>query len=312
MSYKKSYTKNKPLFEDTIAMLGLAGALEMIADMGIPVKQPKVKQVIFNPPATIVNWTDGTKTVAMCSPEDKFNEEFGFAMACAKKLVRPYVPISRKTKGMVWNPTLQAWYGVFGDTLRTKTCNECNGGNPKGCDSINTLQLLIPPAYHFEEDITWCRIHYDWNRHDTTFRDFQWFGHHSDIVYTHGGDYYDNTCDSVYVTDMGMFGTPSTVVFCSGHNQDVIQFYSNYTVRSTERITDGRRNGRVMFYYPNGNPQTEAYFVDGKEEGDYTVYYENGIPYYRGTYTGGQRTGVWEFYDREGNLADTNDFSARN
>ena len=90
MNCTKSYTKKKPLFEDTIATLGLAGALEVIADMGIPVKQPKVKQVIFNPPATIVNWTDGTKTVARCAPEDKFNEEFGFAMACAKKLVKPY------------------------------------------------------------------------------------------------------------------------------------------------------------------------------------------------------------------------------
>lgn len=138
------------------------------------------------------------------------------------------------------------------------------------------------------------------------------FGKHWVFYNRNGGDYYDNPCDSVYVNDMGMFGTPSTVVFCTGHNQDVIQFYSNYTVRSTERITDGRRNGRVMFYYPNGNPQTEAYFVDGKEEGDYTVYYESGIPYYRGTYTDGQRTGVWEFYDREGNLADTKDFSARN
>lgn len=49
-----------------------------------------VSQVIFNPPATIVHWNDGTKTVAMCSKEDVFNEEFGFAMACAKKLLRPY------------------------------------------------------------------------------------------------------------------------------------------------------------------------------------------------------------------------------
>lgn len=126
-----------------------------------------------------------------------------------------------------------------------------------------------------------------------------------------GGNYYSSPFDSVYVTDMGMFGTPSTVVFCAGNNQDVIQFYSNYTVRSTERLTEGRRNGRVIFYYPNGNPQTEANFTNGVEEGDYTVYYESGIPYYRGTYTNGQRTGIWEFYDREGNLAETKDFTPR-
>ena len=50
-----------------------------------------------------------------------------------------------------------------------------------------------------------------------------------------GGPYYDGQLDSVYVNDLGMYGTPSTVVFCSGIHQDVIQFYSNFTVRSTER-----------------------------------------------------------------------------
>ena len=124
--------------------------------------------------------------------------------------------------------------------------------------------------------------------------------------YNRNGDpYYDAPLDSVYVTDMGMFGTPSTVVFCSGVNHDVIQFFSNYTVRSSERLVNGVRNGRVMFYHPNGMPQAEAYFVNGLEEGSYTVYQSNGIPYYRGTYSQGVRTGQWEFYDEEGNLVET-------
>lgn len=50
----------------------------------------QANQVIFNPPATVVYWNDGTKTVAMCSDQDTFSEEFGFAMACAKKLFHPY------------------------------------------------------------------------------------------------------------------------------------------------------------------------------------------------------------------------------
>ena len=117
-----------------------------------------------------------------------------------------------------------------------------------------------------------------------------------------GKAYYDAPLDSVYVTDLGMFGTPTTVVFCSGSNHDVIQFYSNYTVRSTERLVCGARHGRVMFYYPGGIPQTEAYFENGRENGSYTVFQPNGIPYYRGQYTDGRRTGTWEFYDEEGNL----------
>jgi len=118
----------------------------------------------------------------------------------------------------------------------------------------------------------------------------------------------DSGLDSVYVTDLGMFGTPTTVVFCSGANKDVVQFYSNYTVRSTERLVGGLREGRVAFYYPGGNPQTEGFYEKGVENGPYTVFRPNGIPYYRGQYTDGQRTGIWEFYDEEGNLSTTQDY----
>lgn len=51
---------------------------------------PEVRQVMFNPPATIVHWSDGTKTVARCNEQDTFSEEVGLAMACAKKLLHPY------------------------------------------------------------------------------------------------------------------------------------------------------------------------------------------------------------------------------
>lgn len=43
------------------------------------------QQVIFNPPATIVYWKDGDKTVVRCD-NDEFSEEFGFAMACMRKI----------------------------------------------------------------------------------------------------------------------------------------------------------------------------------------------------------------------------------
>jgi len=43
------------------------------------------KQVIFNPPATIVIWKDGTKTIVKCYNED-FDFEKGFAMAYLKKV----------------------------------------------------------------------------------------------------------------------------------------------------------------------------------------------------------------------------------
>lgn len=64
---------------------------------------PKIKKVIFNNPATIVFWADGTKTVVKCQETacdnfyadgekiatgkdvDRFDPEKGLAMAIAKK-----------------------------------------------------------------------------------------------------------------------------------------------------------------------------------------------------------------------------------
>lgn len=44
-----------------------------------------IKKVIFNVPATIVLWEDGTKTVVKCGDYDVFDPEKGLAMAIAKK-----------------------------------------------------------------------------------------------------------------------------------------------------------------------------------------------------------------------------------
>ena len=44
-----------------------------------------IKDVIFAPPATIVYWSDGSKTVVKCSKKDVFDPEKGLAMAIAKR-----------------------------------------------------------------------------------------------------------------------------------------------------------------------------------------------------------------------------------
>ena len=48
-------------------------------------RREDVKQVIFNDPATVVFWSDGTKTVVKCSENDTFNPGIGLAMAICKK-----------------------------------------------------------------------------------------------------------------------------------------------------------------------------------------------------------------------------------
>ena len=49
--------------------------------------KPTIKRVMFNPPATIIFWSDDTKTVVKCQEGDTYNPETGFALAYLKKLL---------------------------------------------------------------------------------------------------------------------------------------------------------------------------------------------------------------------------------
>ena len=51
------------------------------------IKDLKISKVIFNDPATIVFWKDGTKTVVKCGENDIYDPEKGLAMAVAKKFL---------------------------------------------------------------------------------------------------------------------------------------------------------------------------------------------------------------------------------
>lgn len=77
---------------------------------------PKIKNVIYNRPATIVFWKDGTKTVVKCKGEE-FDPEKGLAMAIAKKALGnnyKYYDIFKK-----WLPNPKAGRGVM------KKCDTC-------------------------------------------------------------------------------------------------------------------------------------------------------------------------------------------
>lgn len=52
------------------------------------VKSPmRIENVIFNGPATIVFWSDNTKTVVKCGENDKLDREKGLALAISKKML---------------------------------------------------------------------------------------------------------------------------------------------------------------------------------------------------------------------------------
>ena len=71
---------NKPYYR---GMLNTAHAKEATA-----MNAAVIKNVIFAPPATIVYWSDGSKTVVKCSEKDVFDPEKGLAMAIARALWR--------------------------------------------------------------------------------------------------------------------------------------------------------------------------------------------------------------------------------
>lgn len=62
--------------------------LGVLKDLHIGVltpNKPEIKDVIFNDPATVVFWTDGTKTVVKTQDGEPFDPEKGLVMAIAKK-----------------------------------------------------------------------------------------------------------------------------------------------------------------------------------------------------------------------------------
>ena len=74
-----------------------------------------IKKIMYKPPATIVFWNDGTKTVSVCERGDTYNKELGFALCVLKKkygnkmvheMLDTYVhnanKYSEKDKSVVW------------------------------------------------------------------------------------------------------------------------------------------------------------------------------------------------------------------
>lgn len=81
---------NKPYYRGT---LNTAHAKEATA-----MNAAAIKNVIFAPPATIVYWSDGSKTVVKCSEKDVFDPEKGLAMAIAKRCGGNKAAITRRSR----------------------------------------------------------------------------------------------------------------------------------------------------------------------------------------------------------------------
>lgn len=72
-----------------------------------------IKKVIFSDPATIVLWSDGTKTVVKTQNGDPYDPEKGLAMACMKKM------LSKKD----YHKHLEEAQGIFIKQFRADVCD---------------------------------------------------------------------------------------------------------------------------------------------------------------------------------------------
>lgn len=76
-------------------------ATKALYDYWYPGNRLKVVKVIYNKPATIVFWSDNTKTVVKCGKGDKYDPEKGFFIACTKKLFgNDYRAVGRMNKAL--------------------------------------------------------------------------------------------------------------------------------------------------------------------------------------------------------------------
>lgn len=67
----------------------LAEMFEPFSSKAITIRfeKPIMQKVIFNEPATIVIWDDGTKTVVKCGERDVYDPEKGLALCFMKKML---------------------------------------------------------------------------------------------------------------------------------------------------------------------------------------------------------------------------------
>lgn len=84
-------------------------------------KALEIKKVIFNPPATIVEWTDGTKTVVKAQNGEYYDAEKGLAMAIVKK-----VNGNTGKFNDIFHKWVDPWYTKATNEFK-KWCEECLG-----------------------------------------------------------------------------------------------------------------------------------------------------------------------------------------
>lgn len=78
--------------EDIFELFGLNPFTDFDVSVKTAPKKKTIKdhidRIVYNGPATIIFWDDGTKTIAKCDPKDKKNKSVGVLVCVMKYLCR--------------------------------------------------------------------------------------------------------------------------------------------------------------------------------------------------------------------------------
>lgn len=85
---------------------------------------PEIRELVFNNPATIIFWEDGTKTIVKTQNGEAFDKEKGFCMAVVKKLFG--------NEGNYYN-IVDKWINKKAKTYDDSNKKKSNSLNEKGC-----------------------------------------------------------------------------------------------------------------------------------------------------------------------------------
>lgn len=134
-----NYFINKPYYRGT---LNTAHAKEAMA-----MNAAAIKNVIFAPPATIVYWSDGSKTVVKCSEKDVFDPEKGLAMAIAKRC--------GGNKGSYYKE-IQNWVEKSGKKYPGKTATQKKAAPKSNLDRESMKKLISKTNEDWNEFLKAC------------------------------------------------------------------------------------------------------------------------------------------------------------
>ncbi len=76
---------NKNELATYIGQMVLGAMNQALPAPSVRASLPSIREVIYNGPTTVINWSDGVKTVVKCHPEDTYDAKVGFLLCVMKR-----------------------------------------------------------------------------------------------------------------------------------------------------------------------------------------------------------------------------------